>query len=48
MDGASRGYIDIKRTFTDVGNVKIFGEVVDSEDEKNKTRTNSVEVYWGP
>jgi len=44
----SKTPIDITRTFEKPGIVKIYGEVVDSEEAKDKTDINSVEVYGAP
>ena len=40
--------IDITRTFTDVGTIKIYGQVTDSENQINKTSAKSLELLVGP
>lgn len=40
--------IDITRTFHNVGTIKIYGQVTDSENQINKTEVQSLELVLGP
>ena len=44
----SKTPIDITRTFHNVGTIKIYGQVTDSENQINKTEVQSLELVLGP